>query len=83
MKLHKMFKITFFHYKVKCEHPDSEYVSVFVNFLGWLECVGHSFAYVAHFCIFERCLDSKPRKLTKQAGQLATHLPFCVNTYSQ
>jgi hypothetical protein len=25
-----------------------------------LECVGHSFAYVAYFCIFERCLDSNP-----------------------
>ncbi len=25
-----------------------------------LESFGHSFAYVAHFCIFERCLDSNP-----------------------
>ncbi len=27
---------------------------------GILLCVGHSFAYVAHLCIFERCLDSNP-----------------------
>jgi hypothetical protein len=27
-------------------------------FFGGLECVGHSFAYIAQFVFFERCLDS-------------------------
>ncbi len=32
----------------------------FTHFFGGLECVDHSFVYVAHFEIFERCLDSNP-----------------------
>ncbi len=34
-------------------------------FFDGLECVSHSFAYVAYFvfCIFERCLDSNPGAL--------------------
>jgi hypothetical protein len=39
------------------------YLFCFVYFLGGLECLGHSFAYVAHFVhIFERCLDSDPKR---------------------
>ncbi len=38
---------------------------------GGLECVGHSFAYVAHYCIFERCLNSNPECCrSKQARYL-------------
>jgi hypothetical protein len=46
-----------------------------------VECVGHSYAQVAHFYIFERCLDSnKDSCRCKQAlPYLATHLPlFCA-----
>jgi hypothetical protein len=25
-----------------------------------LKCIGHSFDYVTHFCVLERCLDSNP-----------------------
>ncbi len=32
----------------------------FFLFFGRLEWVGHSFSYVAHFMIFEGCLDSNP-----------------------
>ncbi len=43
-------------------------------FFGGLECVGLSFAYVAHFCIFERCLDSNPESCrSKQARYQLSH----------
>jgi hypothetical protein len=37
-----------------------------INFFGGLECVVHSFAYVTHFCIFERCLDSNPESCSSK-----------------
>jgi hypothetical protein len=45
-------------------------------FVYFLECVGHSFAYVTHFVhIFERCLDSNPEScLSKQALYHIYHL---------
>ncbi len=48
-----------------------------IYFFGGLECVGHSFAYVANFGIFERCLDSNQRAAIAswRATNLATHLP--------
>ncbi len=33
-----------------------------VYFFGGLECVGHSFAYVAHFVFFVRWLDSNSER---------------------
>ncbi len=46
-----------------------------VYFFGGLECVGHSFAYVAHFVFFEICLDSNPESCyrSKQARYLLSH----------
>jgi hypothetical protein len=45
-----------------------------INFFGGLECVVHSFACVAHFCIFERCLDSNPENCSsKQARYKLSH----------
>ncbi len=41
---------------------------LFCIFFGGLQCVGNSFAYVAHFVFFERCLDSNPESCrSKQA----------------
>jgi hypothetical protein len=49
----------------------------FLFIFGGLECVGHFFAQVAHFMIFEGCLDSKPERelaVTSRVGtNLATH----------
>jgi hypothetical protein len=36
--------------------------SNFYIFFGVLECVGHSFAYIAHFVFFERFRDSNPQR---------------------
>jgi hypothetical protein len=42
-------------------------------FVGGLECVSHSFAYVAHF-VFKRCLDSNPESCrSKQARYQLSH----------
>ncbi len=46
---------------------------LFIFLAGTVECVGHSFANVAHFYIFERCLDSNPE--CRRANNLATFLP--------
>jgi hypothetical protein len=54
-----------------------------IFFFG-LKCVDHSFNYVAHFCIFERCLNSHPvcfnskqarYQLSHPSPYLATYLP--------
>jgi hypothetical protein len=51
-------------------------IQFFLFIFGGLECVGH-FAQVAHFMIFEGCLDSKPERelaVTSRVGtNLATH----------
>ncbi len=49
----------------------------FVYFFGGLECVGYPFAYVAHFCIFEICLDSNPEcaVASRRATNFAIYLP--------
>jgi hypothetical protein len=41
------------------------YLFIIIIFYFGLECAGHSFAYVAHFMIFEGCLDSKFKKVVK------------------
>ncbi len=45
-----------------------------IYFIGGLECVGHSFAYVANFGIFERYLDSNPESCTSNEGQVRIHI---------
>ncbi len=59
---------------------DSQRNFLLYIFFGGLECVGHSFAYVARpFCIFERCLYSNPENCrSKQARyvQLSHYLPY-------
>jgi hypothetical protein len=51
---------------------------------GRLDCVGHSFAYVAHFCIFERCLDSNPEscRSMQESYQLGHPLTFQYKKFS-
>ncbi len=43
-----------------------------------LECIGYSFADVAHFCIFERCLDSNPEccRSKQMSYQLSHPSPY-------
>ncbi len=53
------------------EVPPSEQ-SFYFYFLGGLECVGHSFAYVAHFVYFWEMSGFEPRELPQQAGALPT-----------
>jgi hypothetical protein len=43
-----------------------------VYFLGGLECVGHSFAYVAHFVFLGEVWIRIQRDLPWQAGALQT-----------
>jgi hypothetical protein len=64
--LHRKLRITLF---------DTMIFSFFVYFFGGLECVSH-FAYVAYFCIFEKCLDSNQRVAlaSRCAANLATLL---------
>ncbi len=50
----------------------------FVEFFGGLECVGHSCAYVAHFCIFEKCLDSNSESCGSKQVRYQLSLPFIV-----
>jgi hypothetical protein len=53
---------------------------IFFSFFGGLECVGHSFAYVAHFVFFEICLDSNPESChSKQARYQLSHPSPSVN----
>jgi hypothetical protein len=56
----------------------------FCTFLGGLECVGHSFAYVASpiLYLFVRCLDSNQRAAAASRRalytNLATHLLYAI-----
>ncbi len=50
---------------------------IFVYFFGGLECVGHSFAYAAHF-VFSRDVwiwTQRAAGASRRATNLATHLP--------
>jgi hypothetical protein len=50
----------------------------FVYFFGGLECVGHSFTYVAHF-VFLRDVWIRTQRAavaSRRATNLATHLPW-------
>ena len=49
----------------------------FVYFFGGLECVGHSFAYVAHFVFMKDvCIRTQRAAVASRlATNLATHLP--------
>ncbi len=49
--------------------------SFFVYRFGGLECVGHFFANVAHFCIFETAAVVASRRTTN----LSTHLPLLAH----
>jgi hypothetical protein len=53
------------------------HIYFFVYFLGGLECVGHSFAYVAHFVFFGDVWIRTQRAAvaSRCATNLATHLP--------
>jgi hypothetical protein len=56
--------------------------SLFSYFIGGLECVGHSFAYVAHFVFFEGCLNLKSECCPiKRARYQLTHPLFCDIKY--
>ncbi len=51
------------------------YISIFfVYFFGGLECVGHFFAYVAHF-VFLEDVWCRTQRANRRATNLATHLP--------
>jgi hypothetical protein len=53
-------------------------INLFVYFFGGLLCVGHSFAYVAHFVFFRDVWIRASRRATNLATHLpdlATHLP--------
>jgi hypothetical protein len=56
--------------------------TVYTIYFGGLECVGHSFAYVAHFMIFEGCLDSNSESCrSRRAPYLPIPLtfpPICI-----
>jgi hypothetical protein len=49
----------------------------FIYFFGGLECVGHSFAYAAHFVILRAVWirTQKAAIASRRATNLATHLP--------
>jgi hypothetical protein len=49
----------------------------FVYFFGGLQCVGHSFAYVAHFVFLRDIWNGAQRAAVanRRATNLATHLP--------
>jgi hypothetical protein len=51
------------------------YILFFVYFFGGLECVGHSYAYVVHFSIFERCLDSNTDCFSSKEAAYQLSLP--------
>ncbi len=60
-------------------------LSLFVYFLGGLECDGHSLAYVAHFVFFRdvwiriqraAVASSRATDLASHLPPLATHLPY-------
>ncbi len=56
-----------------CIRANSQKILFLYIFCG-LECVGHSYAYVAHFFIFERCLDSNTEScLCKQVRYQLSH----------
>ncbi len=55
------------------------YCVYFLYIFGGLVCVGHSFAYVAHFCIFERCLDSNPERCRCKQMRYLLYIPrYCI-----
>jgi|688.fasta_scaffold308345_1 hypothetical protein len=68
--------------KERREDADGSAFNIFIlfYFFGGIDCVGHSFACVAHFVSFERCLDSNPDSCrSKQASyQLSHPSPFLV-----
>jgi hypothetical protein len=73
-----MFTLTIFFIALKVY---IEFVLIYrphpVYFLGRLECVGHSYAYVAHF-VFLRDVWIRTQRAavaSRRATNLATHLP--------
>ncbi len=56
----------------KCTYTEQQHI-VYI-FWGGLECVAHSFANVAHFANFQRCLDSNPESCcSKEARYQLSH----------
>jgi len=63
---------------IQAQHRLWQCNELFCIFFGGLECVGLSFAYVAHFCIFERCLDWNTESCRRKQArhQLIHSSPF-------
>ncbi len=77
----KLFKIKFPSYEGTYFSGNILLNTFFVYFFGGLECVGHSFAYVAHF-VFLR--DVWIRTQRAAVASRATHLPnHLLNTYKE
>ncbi len=53
----------------------------FLSFCG-PESVGHSFAYVAYFVFFERCLDSNPESCRSKQSRYQLELEIHIWGYS-
>jgi hypothetical protein len=64
-----------FLYNLRCD-VDFVIYHVFVYFFYGLECVGHSFAYVAHFiCLKDVCIRTQRAAVaSRRATNLATYL---------
>ncbi len=51
-------------------------------YFGGLECVGHSFAYVAHFVYLRDVwIQTQRAAVARRATNLATHLSRYANSY--
>jgi hypothetical protein len=59
------------------ERMESPIGNFFVFFFGGLECVGHSFTYVAHFVFLRdvRIRTQRAAVASRRVTNLATHLP--------
>ncbi len=82
------------HCRVKDGHPTPGKSTVlflsnfhlFVNYFGGLECVGHSFAYVANFVILRDVWIRTQSavvtsRLAANLASVATHLPQLIHPY--
>ncbi len=52
-----------------------------IYFLGGLECFEHSFAFVTHFCIFERCLYPNPECCRRKQARYQFSHPSSLLSY--
>jgi hypothetical protein len=49
-------------------------IAIFIYFFGGLQCVGHSFAYVAHFVFLRDVWIQSQRAASRRATNLDIHL---------